>query len=329
MRKYIWWFPFLLLLLICLTTARRMPLLHHGGISSGVGRPNDRHDDFHQHYEDTITSPRQSSRTSSDIISSSPLFQHTSRRTACGVYLWDAPSALLFFWTNHLLKDCIIEGRGGRKFVRIEPGSILQLLYPSRKRYSPDKCMLCGGSFRDHLLLWWTKCNGLYTPFDLQLDRVYQTGVETYAPAPPKEAKAIRANRKSNHGAHNSHPSFTHPRVRFQYHRKYVSEGEDIHGLTESKSNVSMNRTRDRDTKNLGKRNSSPSIPSDDRFEVREIPLTARIMRYTIPLSKTQSLAFSVSREIVLNACNNLIRLQDYEQQKREEMALKSTPLSL
>ena len=34
---------------------------------------------------------------------------------ACGLYVWDAPSALLHKWCHHLLKDCVYEGRGGHK----------------------------------------------------------------------------------------------------------------------------------------------------------------------------------------------------------------------
>lgn len=37
------------------------------------------------------------------------------RRRACGFYLWDAPSAILYRWCHHLQRDCIYEGRGGKK----------------------------------------------------------------------------------------------------------------------------------------------------------------------------------------------------------------------
>jgi hypothetical protein len=36
-----------------------------------------------------------------------------SRRRACGFFVWDATSALLHKWCNHLLKDHIYEGKGG------------------------------------------------------------------------------------------------------------------------------------------------------------------------------------------------------------------------
>ena len=37
-----------------------------------------------------------------------------SNRRACNMFLWDAPSALLYKWCNHLLKDNLYEGRGGK-----------------------------------------------------------------------------------------------------------------------------------------------------------------------------------------------------------------------
>lgn len=36
-------------------------------------------------------------------------------RRACGLYVWDLPSAILYHWCSHLMKDCVYEGRGGRK----------------------------------------------------------------------------------------------------------------------------------------------------------------------------------------------------------------------
>jgi len=35
-------------------------------------------------------------------------------RRACNLFIWDAPSALLYKWCHHLLKDHLIEGKGGR-----------------------------------------------------------------------------------------------------------------------------------------------------------------------------------------------------------------------
>jgi hypothetical protein len=36
-------------------------------------------------------------------------------RQTCGFYVWDIPSALLHKWCMSLMKDCVYEGRGGKK----------------------------------------------------------------------------------------------------------------------------------------------------------------------------------------------------------------------
>jgi len=53
--------------------------------------------------------------TKLDAADDSPISKLSSGRRACGFYIWDAPSALLHQWCTHLLKDCVYEGRGGRK----------------------------------------------------------------------------------------------------------------------------------------------------------------------------------------------------------------------
>ena len=50
--------------------------------------------------------------------SASSISAMAAGRRACGIYVWDAPSALLHKWCTHLIKDCIYEGRGGHK-VRV------------------------------------------------------------------------------------------------------------------------------------------------------------------------------------------------------------------
>jgi len=113
-----------------------------------------------------------------------------SHGKACNFYLWDAGSALLHKWCNHLIKDCIYEGMGGKKFVRIRPGSILQLIYDPKSNYSPDRCCFCGGYFRDHLTLWWSKKH-LYKPFDLWLS----SDQENYGAAPMPNKSGKRSKR--------------------------------------------------------------------------------------------------------------------------------------
>jgi hypothetical protein len=60
---------------------------------------------------------RRGGGTAASRAPSSSLLQATSTRrpTACRWYVWDAPSALLYHWCRRLQRDCIYEGRGGKK----------------------------------------------------------------------------------------------------------------------------------------------------------------------------------------------------------------------
>jgi hypothetical protein len=167
--------------------------------------------------------------------------QPVSSGKACGFYIWDAPSALLHRWCHHLQRDCIYEGtwgrvqpfrhlefhcclrrlpcqiawnnilasvlagRGGKRFVRVRPGSMLQLLHPCN-RYSPDRCILCGGCYQDHLILGWAK--HLYKPFDRLMDRMYDDSLMAMKASKPTTKKAAVADR-SNYLVH-------------AFHRRYV-----------------------------------------------------------------------------------------------------------
>jgi hypothetical protein len=84
-------------------------------------------------------------------------------------------------------------------------------LYPC-SRYSADRCFFCGGSFRDHLTLWWSK--HLYAPFDRILDRIHDHGMEMV----PSEEDVVVSRRNSR--------TIIEPKLvpRHTFHRRYVLE---------------------------------------------------------------------------------------------------------
>jgi hypothetical protein len=120
-----------------------------------------------------------------------------------------------------MMKDHVYEGRGGVKFVRIEPGSILQLLYPC-SRYSPDSCLFCGGSFEDHMTLKWAK--QLYTPFDRYLDAVRERCVIT----PPPTVDTTSNNRKSSKQRNTVVPLSKPLFPKHVFHRLYVQDTDVV-----------------------------------------------------------------------------------------------------
>ena len=136
-------------------------------------------------------------------------------------------------------------------FVRYQSNSILQLLYPCT-RYSPNKCMVCGGSYPDHLELWWSK--HLYSPFDQYLDKIYNDALTINEDASTqhhhqKESIAnsgnrtnrnrIDRNKTSRNRNRNSRSSLknssrstvtqsTTDPPSFGFHRRYVEDISDI-----------------------------------------------------------------------------------------------------
>ena len=56
----------------------------------------------------------------------------------------------------------------------MKPGSILESLYPP-SNHGPDKCLICGLSFRDHLQCWWYP--HLYSSYDRHLDEIRRNGI--------------------------------------------------------------------------------------------------------------------------------------------------------
>jgi hypothetical protein len=125
---------------------------------------------------------------------------------------------------------------------------MLQLLYPC-SRFSPDRCLICGGNFRDHLTLWWSK--NLYKPLDRILDDTYRTGVRIVdgksAPAsdaqPPPHQKGRRRqpSRKARLDATRYMPRAPSQSIEYAYHWRYVVEVLEKSGRS---SNTSGKRVR-------------------------------------------------------------------------------------
>ena len=94
--------------------------------------------------------------------------------TVCSMFLWNPFSFAKYKLCNRLLRGKIVEGRHGRKYVRIRPGSILDMLYPC-SQWAPDTCARCGGSFDQHLVKSWKK--KWNTPFDRKLDEILLSAI--------------------------------------------------------------------------------------------------------------------------------------------------------
>ena len=74
----------------------------------------------------------------------------------CRLFLWDILSYLKYKHTTYQVKEQTIEGLGGKKFIRIQPNTLLERWYPQLRKglLKPDSCALCGYSWDDHLMYW-------------------------------------------------------------------------------------------------------------------------------------------------------------------------------
>ena len=156
------------------------------------------------------------------------------------------------------------------------------MIYPCT-RYNPSKCMRCGGSFRDHLRLWWSKTH-LYSPFDRYLDQTYEKGM---APHVAKHQRRPRKQRETTTTATKNHPTGKAP-TKYSFHRAYVLDIQDVWGDTERP------RDRRRALKQAVSENPSLSFPMEIRTLKREAVVDA------VPARKEREKEPKTFREVLL-----------------------------
>lgn len=74
----------------------------------------------------------------------------------CRLFIWDIVSYIKYKHTTNQVKEQTIEGLGGKKFIRIQPNTLLEQWYPQLRRglLKPNSCAICGYSWDDHLMYW-------------------------------------------------------------------------------------------------------------------------------------------------------------------------------
>jgi hypothetical protein len=95
---------------------------------------------------------------------------------------------------------------------------MLSLLHPC-SRYSTDRCLICGGTFRDHLILRWYMNGCLYSPYDRYVDSITKHGIEKEV-LPPIPTTSI-SRRINIHSTINNKNRF---RLLHRFHRQYVKD---------------------------------------------------------------------------------------------------------
>jgi len=144
------------------------------------------------------------------------------------------------------------------------------------QHFSPDECLWCGGKYEDHNKLAWAKKKLLYTPFDLNLDKVTK-----------------RARRSKIEQVWKTVP----PDIRtiYKFHERYAVDADSLTETSKWKS----------EQERLLKEKIKQKYGSDKTMKTH----SAFGIRYMLPSFQEPSL----SRFIVHNQLNRLIQIQEYE----------------
>lgn len=191
-------------------------------------------------------------------------------------------------------------------FVRFESNSILQLLYPCT-RYAPNRCMICGGSFTDHLELWWSK--HLYTPWDLYMDKTYKEGEIVMEEDVPKS----RGNAKQ------TAPAIVPP-PRYAFHRKYVQDVSDvIKGVTSFQEQKKLLKEKLESSRKVGKKEPLEQLRLTRFPEYGVAYLTPLMPKgFSSSEGKRPSFTLGFARALCLMQLENLVAHQEHENKRLE-----------
>ena len=209
-----------------------------------------------------------------------------------------------------------------KKFVRIKPGSILESLYPP-SQHGPDKCLLCGLTFHDHLTCWWYK--NLYSPYDFYLDDTRKNGTDTtIAPSAISKTRKRKGRKKQQIKSRTQYESGLSPfyqpysdqidnnyvDTKIIYHQKYV---KDISAIETKTTEVKDKKRNKRQSKAFKVESSS--------FERRKVAG----ITFVVPKMNDQqrmksrsngnSSLLVVARNIVLAKLEELIWIEKVEKQ--------------
>mmetsp|Transcript_25204 Transcript_25204/g.45437 ORF Transcript_25204/g.45437 Transcript_25204/m.45437 type:complete len:291 (+) Transcript_25204:221-1093(+) len=117
-----------------------------------------------------------SHRSRGGMSSSAHANEFCTTSCRCNFFLWDFVSFFKYRETTFSAKQNTFEGKGGRKFVRIQPNTVLEKWYPQLRagKLKPNACLLCGHSWEEHLEFWWycrRKQGGVSSAFERCIEK--------------------------------------------------------------------------------------------------------------------------------------------------------------
>jgi len=236
-------------------------------------------------------------------------------RSACRLFVWDGMSSTRYHVCKRLLRDNVYEGLGGKKFVRIRPNSVLESLYPL-SRHSPDRCLICGQSFRSHLTSWWFQ--RLYTPYDLYLDTIRREGTTFNTPR-DGDGHGGKIRPTSGSGVLTYHRLYTKsliaPPQPPSLHTNQTPLPPNNKSTKITKKHTRTKKKKSPVVSDGTARDNDSLLPSETNDEIR----TSGGLRYSVPKMRTDGLGtfrvsmLTVARELVLLDLDAFVSVQRLE----------------
>lgn len=132
--------------------------------------------------------------------------------------------------------------------------------------------MICGGTYPDHLELWWSK--HLYSPFDRYLDKTYNdalvlstdgsdgSGTASANPSGRRNNKVGTTNKGGSKGSSSAQVVVVDNPPSYAFHRRYVHDVShivrDVHNPQERKELIRKNLISNRKQMNFDSRHDDP-----------------------------------------------------------------------
>lgn len=191
-----------------------------------------------------------------------------------------------------------------QKFVRIKPYSVLSSLYPL-SRHGPDRCLICGHSFENHLATWWFPF--LYTPFDRHLGEFF----EKYTSNPDEcqvDAK-MQETPFSQYSEPGLEPIYNQNQVnkpfrKREFHKAYVKDitNEQTDNSSRRKDPKTRQRNRARDRYEKQNKNGMNQF-FQNRFETRQIVG----IKYKVPTIDVSGEEYNLGSALVLALVRTMV----------------------
>ena len=224
---------------------------------------------------------------------------------------------------------------------------MLDSLYPL-SNHSPDRCLICGCTYSQHLASWWFQ--NLYTPYDLHLDRTYRyatkppLGLKEESPVKKQQRYKQRKEREAKPITNMYEPTDMKPFldgtsgqgstiknfIPFNFHKPYVNLiGEETEERQPKQRNSRRRHKKQSNDENpkLETRSSilgiQYNVPRKNPNKSTNISTTITQENNSNTMTRSKFISLAFCKAIVLQQLENLLFVESKENLKRERRLIR------